>query len=63
MLRKAFINGILMFLKKGSLVQLVVAIVVCVGYACASAWHQPCGSRATNIFKVGTEVALLITLT
>ena len=63
MTRKAFLTGILMFLKRGSLFQLVIAILVCASYLAGAAWYQPYRSRATNIFKVGTEIALLFTLT
>lgn len=62
MTRKAFLTGILMFLKKGSLFQLAIAMVVCAGYLSASAWYQPYRTRSINIFKVGTELALLFTL-
>ncbi len=62
MLRKAFITGILMFFKKGSLFQLVVAMVSCVGFLTAVAWLRPFASRTANAFKIGAEMALLVSL-
>ena len=62
MTRKAFLTGILMFLKKGSLLQLAIAMVVCACYLSASAWYQPYRARFINTFKVGTELSLLVTL-
>lgn len=62
MLRKATLTGVLMFFSKGSLSQLVLAMVVCVGFLCAATWLQPFASRTACLFKVGTEVALLVTL-
>jgi hypothetical protein len=62
MLRKAFITGILMFFNKGSLVQVIVAMVFCLAFLCAVAWLRPFASRTANLFKVGAEAALLVTL-
>lgn len=62
MLRKAILTGVLMFFSKGSLAQLVLAMVVCVGFLCAATWWQPYASRTANLFKVGSEVSLLVTL-
>ena len=62
MLRKAFITGILMFFNKGSLVQVVVAMVFCLAFLCAVAWLRPFASRTANLFKVGAEAALLVSL-
>eukprot|EP01043_Picozoa_sp_COSAG02_P004000 COSAG02_NODE_101_length_36804_cov_125.342951_13_plen_301_part_00 len=62
MLRKALLTGVLMFFNKGSLSQLVLAIIVCVGFLCAATWLQPFASRTANLFKVGTEVTLLVTM-
>jgi hypothetical protein len=63
MLRKAAITGLIMFVKKGSLVQLVLALLGSLVFGFASAWLQPYASGAANVFKVGTEMALLMTLT
>ena len=60
--RKAFITGILMFFNKGSLVQVVVAMVFCLAFLCAVAWLRPFASRTANLFKVGAEAALLVSL-
>lgn len=62
MLRKATLTGVLMFFSKGSLSQLVLTMVVCVGFLCAATWWQPYASRTANLFKVGSEVSLLVTL-
>jgi hypothetical protein len=62
MLRKVSITGILMFVSPGSLFQLVVGIILCIGFGFSAAWFQPYVSGTANIFKVGTEVTLLVTL-
>ena len=62
MLRKAFITGLLMFFNKGSLFQLVVAQAFCLAFLFAATWFRPFVSSVANLFKVGTEVALLMTL-
>ena len=62
MLRKAFITGLLVFFRRGSLVQVIVAQVFCLGFLCAVAWFRPFASRTANVFKVGAETALLVTL-
>ena len=62
MLRKAVITGLIMFVSPGSLMQIVVALLACLGFMTASAWYQPYVSGAANYFKVGTEVTLLVTL-
>jgi hypothetical protein len=62
MIRKAIITGLLIFFKKGSIFQLVVAMITSLGFLSVVAWFQPYVSRAANLFKVATEVALLITL-
>jgi hypothetical protein len=62
MLRKVSITGVLMFLSPGSLFQLVVGIVLCIAFGFSAAWFRPYVSGVANIFKVGTEVTLLVTL-
>ena len=51
-----------MFFNKGSLFQLVVAMIFCVAFLSAVAWLRPFASRTANLFKVATEVALLVSL-
>lgn len=62
MLRKAIITGLLMFFRKGSLLQLFVAITISIGFTSATAWFQPYRDIMPNCFKMGTEMALLFTL-
>ena len=62
MLRKVSITGILMFVSPGSLFQLVIGIILSVGFGFSAAWFQPYVSGTANIFKVGTEVTLLVTM-
>jgi hypothetical protein len=62
MLRKAILTGILMFFKKGSLTQLVMAMVTSLGFLSAAAWFEPFAAPTANAFKLGTEIALLLTL-
>jgi hypothetical protein len=52
-----------MFVSPGSLLQIVVALLACLGFMTASAWYQPYVAGAANYFKVATEVTLLVTLT
>lgn len=51
-----------MFFNKGSLFQLVVAMIFCVVFLSAVAWLRPFDSRTANIFKVAAEMALLVSL-
>ena len=62
MLRKAILTGILMFFKKGSLTQLVMAMLTSLGFLSAAAWFEPFAAPTANAFKLGTEIALLMTL-
>ena len=55
-------TGMLMFVHKGSLIQVVAALVVSVSSLLSIALLQPYNSPAANMFKVGTELALLVTL-
>ena len=43
--------------------QVVVALLLSIGFGFASAWYQPYAAQAANIFKAGTEMTLVITLT
>jgi chromate transport protein ChrA len=62
MARKVVMTGMLMFVSKGSLVQVVVAIVFSVFVLMAVAFLQPYASPSANLFKLGTEAALVFTL-
>lgn len=62
MLRKVTITGLLIFVSKGSLFQLVVAIILCLCFMAASAWYQPYEVAIANVAKVAVEIGLLITL-
>ena len=63
MLRKVGITGLIMFVSPGSMLQLVVALIFSLGFGFASAWFQPYANDAANMFKTGTEITLLMTLT
>jgi hypothetical protein len=52
----------LIFVSRGSYFQLLVATIACLGFGFTAAWCQPFQSRAANLFKVATEVTLLLTL-
>lgn len=52
----------MMFFNKGSLFQLVTCIALALAFSMVVGWYQPYSSRAANLFKVGTEAALLLTL-
>jgi hypothetical protein len=62
MLRKAVITGFIMFVSRGSLFHLVVALMFSICSSLAVAWYQPYASPKANIFKVGAEASLSITL-
>ena len=49
----------MMFFNKGSLFQVVLCIALALGFLCTSAWYHPYASRAANLFKIGTEAALV----
>ena len=51
----------LIFISRGSVFQLMVTTLICLGFGFSSAWCQPYQSRLSNLFKVATEVSLLIT--
>lgn len=42
--------------------QIVAAMAFCVGFLCAVSWLRPFASRTANLFKVGAEASLLVTL-
>ena len=56
------VSGLLIFISRGSIFQLMVTTLICLGFCVSSAWCQPYESRLSNLFKVATEVSLLITL-
>ena len=62
MLRKVCITGLIIFVSRGSLLQLVVTLLLCICFLAASAWYQPYQSKTANVFKVGIESALCFTL-
>ena len=62
MLRKVTITGLMIFINRGSVFQLLVTMLFCLGFGFTFAWCQPYESRAANLFKVATEAALLVTL-
>ena len=51
----------MMFFNKGSLFQVVLCMALALGFLCTSAWYQPYASPAANLFKIGTEAALVRT--
>ena len=62
MARKVVMTGMLMFVHRGSLVQVVVAMIISMGFLVAIALLEPYASRTANLFKVGAEVALVTSL-
>ena len=50
---------VMMFFNKGSLFQVVLCMALALGFLCTSAWYQPYASRSANLFKIGTEAALV----
>jgi hypothetical protein len=62
MARKVVMTGMLMFVSRGSLVQVVVAIVISMGFFGAVAYLEPYASPSANLFKLGAEAALVFTL-
>ena len=56
------VSGLLIFISRGSFFQLMLTTLICLGFGFSSAWCQPYESRLSNLFKVATEVTLLITL-
>ena len=50
---------VMMFFHKGSLFQVMLCEVLALGFLCTSAWYEPYASRAANLFKIGTEAALV----
>jgi hypothetical protein len=61
-LRQATLSGLLIFVSRGSFFQLMVATLICLGFALSTAWCQPYESGLSNRFRVATETSLLITL-
>jgi hypothetical protein len=62
MLRKVILTGLLIFLSRGSMVQVIVAIVVTFGFMIATARNMPYENDNANRFKLATESALILTL-
>lgn len=63
MLRKVFITGLIIFVRPGSLLQIVVALASSLAFGFAAAWYRPYINGAANAFKVATEITLTLTLT
>merc|ERR1711865_358432 len=63
MLRKVMLTGVVSVFDRGSLFQLFVGAMLSLASLCGSAWFQPYDERLANIFKVATEVSILVTLT
>jgi hypothetical protein len=62
MLRKVTITGLLIFVSRGTFFQLTVTTCSCICFLGLAAWFQPYESSAVNLFKVSTEITLLLTL-
>eukprot|EP01050_Picozoa_sp_SAG11_P002364 SAG11_NODE_118_length_15921_cov_30.283448_3_plen_550_part_00 len=62
MLRKVILTGLLIFLARGSILQLVVGILITFVFLLATARNMPYESMTSNRFKLATESALLLTL-
>ena len=59
MARKVFITGLLVFFRKGSLAQLVCAMLTSLIYLVTSGWLQPCEcliSRYSHIITLSTDI-------
>ena len=62
MLRKVTLTGLLIFVSRGTVFQLTVTTCSCICFLGLAAWFQPYESPAVNLFKVSTEITLLLTL-
>jgi hypothetical protein len=54
--------GLLLFIKQGSVFLLVVAMLIVLCFLTLVAWFQPYAARSANLFKVSSELALMVTL-
>jgi hypothetical protein len=62
MLRKVSITGLLIFVRKGSVLQVVVAVLISFGFMIAHARSMPYTDDLANKFKLATECSLVLTL-
>ena len=62
MLRKTVITGVIMFVSIGSLLQMVVALLFTLAFSFTAAWCQPFVDERANLFKIATELCLIVTL-
>jgi hypothetical protein len=63
MLRKVTLTGLMAFVQRGTVMQLVVGITISMVSLTTSAWCQPYVAARANAFKVATEMSVLVTLT
>ena len=62
MLRKVSLTGLLIFFSKGSLLQIVVAVMITFAFLIATSRNMPFKDDLANKFKLATECCLMITL-
>ena len=62
MLRKVTFTGLLIFVSRGTIFQIIITALMCLGFGTASAWFEPYAEPAANLFKVATETSLLVTI-
>ena len=62
MLRKVSLTGLLIFFSKGSLLQIIVAVMITFAFLIGTARNMPFKDELANNFKLATECCLLITL-
>jgi hypothetical protein len=62
MLRKTVITGVIMFVSIGSLLQMVVALLFTLAFSFTAAWCQPFVDQRANLFKIATELCLIVSL-
>jgi len=62
MLRKVMITGLLIFVKKGSVIQVVIAAFISFCFLIALARSFPYKDDLSNKFKLATECSLVLTL-
>ena len=62
MLRKVSLTGLLIFFSKGSMLQIVAAVMITFLFLVATSLNKPFKDELANKFKLATECALMITL-
>jgi hypothetical protein len=60
--RKTVIAGVFIFFNKGSVFQVCLAAISSVGFGVALSWVEPYVMRSANMFRLGSEAALSITV-